>query len=84
MSSGLERWHVRADRSGCDLVWSNPGFFGKSAQLSTANDLTYGYGADPAVSTNDADHLVAADRATSAEVFRVYAGNDLPFNASLG
>lgn len=81
---GMERHRVRADRSGCDPVWVNHAAIANSAQLSTTTGLIYGWAPDPNVATLDAYYLTANDWVTGAEVFRVYAGNDLPFNPVLG
>lgn len=84
VNPGLEKYRVRADRSGCDLVWANDASIGNSAQLSTKTGLIYGWAADPNVPDFDAFYLTANDWATGDEVFRVYTGNDRPFNPVLG
>ena len=65
-------------------MWANDTAIGNSAQLSTTTGLIYGWGADPDVTSLDAYYFTANDWATGDEVFRVYAGNDLPFNPVLG
>jgi hypothetical protein len=81
---GMERYNVRADRSGCDLVWENDAAILNSAQLSTTTGLIYGYGADPNFTDPDVFYLLAHDWRSGAEVFRVYAGDDMAFNPVLG
>jgi hypothetical protein len=81
---GVEKYQVRADRTGCDPVWANDTSFGNSVQLSTTTGLIYGYGADPNVLTTDAFYLTATDWVTGDEVFRVYAGNGIAFNPVFG
>jgi hypothetical protein len=84
VNPGLEKYRVRADRSGCDLVWANPTSIGNSAQLSTETGLIYGWAADPNVPGLDAYYFTANEWATGTEVFRIYAGNDYLFNPVLG
>jgi len=84
VSPGIERWHVRSDRTGCDPIWINTTAIGNSAQVSSTTGLIYGWGADPTVLALDAYYFTAVDWATGVEVFRVYGGNDTPFNPVLG
>jgi len=81
---GLEKYTVRADRTGCDVEWVNDAAFGNSAQLSTTTGLIYGWGPDPSVTTDDAYYMTANDWVTGASVYAIYAGNDLPFNPVMG
>jgi len=81
---GIERHQVRANRTGCDPIWVNHTSIGNSAQLSTSTGLIYGWGADPNEPALDAYYFTANDWVTGAEIFRIYAGNDTPFNPVLG
>jgi len=81
---GLEKYTVRVDRTGCDVEWVNDTAFGNSAQMSTVTGLIYGWGADPNELSLDAYYFTAHDWVTGAEVYRVYTGNDLPFNPVTG
>ena len=72
---GLERWTVREDRSGCDLVWKNDTAYANAVNLSTKTGLLYGYGVDYTQTEFDAFYLTANDWETGDEVFRVYAGD---------
>lgn len=81
---GLEKYRVRADRTGCDPVWINDASVGNSAQLSTATGLIYGWGPDPNEPDLDAWYFTANDWETGEEVFRIYAGNDTPWNPAVG
>lgn len=81
---GIEKHRVRGDRSGCDLVWSNPTSIGNSAQLSTSTGLIYGWAADPNEPALDAYYFTANDWETGDEVYRIYAGNDVAFNPANG
>ena len=81
---GMERYAVRADRTGCDPVWIDHANFSNSAQMSTTTGLIYGWAPDPNVTTLDAYYFIASDWTTGAEVWRIYAGNDAPFNPVLG
>ena len=65
-------------------MWANDSSFGNSAQLSTTTGLIYGWGPDPSATTLDAYYFTATDWITGDEVFRIYAGNDIPFNPVLG
>lgn len=84
VNPGPEKYKVRADRSGCDLVWVNDVSVGNSAQLSTATGLIYGWGADPGGAGLDAFYFTANDWVTGDEVFRVYAGDGVAFTPVLG
>jgi hypothetical protein len=84
MFPGLEKYTVRADRTGCDADWINDTSFGNSAQLSTTTGLIYGWGPDPSVPNDDAYYMTATDWNTGQEVFRKYAGDGINFNPVAG
>lgn len=84
MSTGMERWTVREDRSGCDLVWRNEAMEADSSQLAVNSGVLYGYGTDRSVEDEDAFHLFAIDWDTGEEIFRTYVGNGIPFDTITG
>jgi hypothetical protein len=84
VNPGIERYQVRGDRTGCDIVWINDTSIGNSAQLSTVTGLIYGWAPDADVTTLDAYYFTANDWVTGDEVFRIYAGDGQPFNPVLG
>lgn len=84
MFPGLERYRVRADRTGCDLVWANDDAIINSNQLATASGVIWGYGADPDVDETDIFYLGAHDWETGDEIFRAYVGDGKTFDTITG
>ena len=84
MSTGMERWTVREDRSGCDLVWRNEEMEADSSQLAVNSGVLYGYGTDRSVENEDVFYLYAIEWDTGDEIFRAYAGNGFPFDTVTG
>lgn len=81
---GVERWHVREDRSGCDLVWKNDTAYANAVNLSTKTGLLYGYGVDYNENEFDAFYLTANDWETGEEVWRFYAGDGRQYDTITG
>ena len=84
MSTGMERWTVREDRSGCDLVWRNEDMEADSSQLAINTGVLYGYGTDRSIEDEDVFNLYAIDWDTGEEIFRAYVGNGVPFDTITG
>lgn len=84
MFPGLERYRVREDRSGCDLVWANDDAIINSNQLATESGVIWGYGVDPDVDETDIFYLGAHDWETGDEIFRAYVGDGKPFDPITG
>jgi len=84
METGMERWQVRADRSGCDLIWSKEDMEADSSQLSIDSGVLYGYGTDRSIETEDVFYVYAIDWRTGDEIFRAYSGNGKPFDTITG
>ena len=84
IETGMERWQVRADRSGCDIVWNNEAMEADSTQLSIDSGVLYGYGTDRSIEDEDVFYVFAIDWRTGDEIFRSYAGNGKPFDTITG
>jgi hypothetical protein len=80
---GFARVDVRRGGRGCRKVWTNTTERAPSVvpKLSTATGLIYTYTRDPsALPGSQPYYWTTISAATGATVYKVYAGNGLPFN----
>jgi hypothetical protein len=80
---GFARVDVRRGGHGCRKVWTNTTERGSSVvpKLSTKTGLIYLYTRDPSgVPASQPYYWSAISATTGATVFKVYAGNGLPYN----
>jgi hypothetical protein len=80
---GFARVDVRRGGRGCRKVWTNPTERGASVvpKLSTKTGLVYTYTRDPSPIPGAQPYYWTAISATTGRtVFKVYAGNGLPYN----
>lgn len=84
LETGMERWQVRADRSGCDMIWNNEELEADSSQLSIDSGVLYGYGTDRSIEDEDVFYLFAIDWRTGDEIYRTHTGNGKPFDTITG
>jgi len=84
--AGLERLHVRDDRSGCDLVWSTQEFTAQTTpRLSTETGLIYTYSVKPGPPLfgfipRYGWYFGALDWETGERAFEVWVGNGGQWN----
>jgi hypothetical protein len=81
-SPGIARVDVRADESGCDLIWESDEISQTTVpKLSTANGLIYLYTKLPnAPQQTDAYYFTAIDFETGHTVFRVLTGTGVRYD----
>jgi hypothetical protein len=79
---GIARIDVRADESGCDIVWESAEISQTTVpKLSTANGLIYAYTKLPNAPDNtDAYYFTAIDFATGRTVYRVLTGTGVRYD----
>jgi hypothetical protein len=79
---GIARIDLRADGSGCDLVWQSDEISQTTVpKLSTSNGLVYLYTKRPNAPRNgDAFYFTAIDFATGRTVYRVLTGTGMRYD----
>ncbi|MBM7060322.1 hypothetical protein JQX08_06355 [Pseudomonas sp. UL073] len=75
VSGGISRVDLRADESGCDLVWHSPERSPSAVpKLSVQSGLAYFYSFEPQANGENAWYLTALDFASGATRFKALAG----------
>jgi hypothetical protein len=81
VAGGTQRIDIRADESGCDIVWSSRERSPSTVpKLSAANGLIYLYTFEPQDDGDNAWYLTALEFATGSTVFKVRTGAGSAFD----